>query len=128
MVLCIFLLISLAGCTEQDPNIVKLDGDGSFTAEQCSSRELNDKVIMFESKYCGHCRETLPDFTEACEDKDITPIILDLSEEEQVAQFESYGIELVGTPTFIFGCNYIVGARDKNVYNENLDIFLSTQV
>ncbi len=126
--ICILLLVSLAGCAEKDPNIVTINGDGSFTAEECRSRGLNDQVIMFESKYCSHCKETLPDFIDACEEKNIEPIILDLSIDEHMVQYETYNIELVGTPTFIFGCNYFVGAREKQTYTENLDIFLSNQV
>ena len=126
--ICILLLASLVGCAEKDPNIVTINGDGSFTAEECQSRGLNDQVIMFESKYCSHCKETLPDFIAACEDYNITPIILDLSEAEQMAQFETYDIEIVGTPTFIFGCNYMVAVKTKEVYLASLDTFLSTQV
>jgi len=124
---CIVLLASLTGCG-QDPDVVKLGNEGSFTAEQCLERGFNDKVIMFESKYCGHCRKTLPDFIVACEEHDVTPIILDLSEDYDIAQFETYDIELVGTPTFIFGCDYIVGVKDKEAYSSYLDAFLISKV
>ena len=34
---------------------------GSFTKQECESRDLQDKIIMLLSKYCGHCKTTLPD-------------------------------------------------------------------
>ncbi len=123
----------LAGCNSEPSNSddlntsVRLGGDDSFTIEQCEARGFTDKVIMLESKYCSHCQKTMPEFISACEDYNVTPIILDLSINSHIAQLESYNIELVGTPTFIFGCDYIVGARDKKTYSNKLDDFLAAQ-
>jgi len=127
------LSIMLVGCTtsppvSDDPNdIVKLGGDSSFTKEQCEARGFTDKVIMLESKYCSHCQQTMPDFISACNEHNVTPIILDLSIVNHGKQLESYNLEIVGTPTFIFGCDYIVGARNKETYSNKLDDFLNSR-
>ena len=71
---------------------------------------------MLESKYCGHCRETLPLFEEACEEQGVIPEILDLSVKEDQERMYSLGIQVQYTPTFIFGCNYYVGVKTKEKY------------
>ena len=76
---------------------------------------------MLESKYCGHCKETMPDFKEACDEKGITPIILDISIDEQKLQMESYGIDIRFTPTFILDCEYFVGVKSKEEYVQFLE-------
>ena len=79
---------------------------------------------MLESKYCGHCKATIPDFKDACAEKGVEPIILDLSVDEQRVQMMSYGISIQFTPTFIFGCDYFVGVKTKQEYSDSLDKFL----
>ena len=105
-------------------NII-LSQDGSFSIEDCKNRGLNDKVLMLESKYCGHCKVTLPMFKEACAEKGVNPIILDVSEPEQRKQMESHGISIRFTPTFVFGCDYYMGSKQKQEYLQLLDKFLN---
>ena len=62
--ICIFLVL-ITGCSNQESNFITLDKDGSFDSKDCKNRGLTDKVIMLESKYCGHCKTTLPLFKEA---------------------------------------------------------------
>lgn len=106
--------------------IITLSSVGSLDSEECVIRGLNDKVIMLESKYCGYCKKTLPDFKEACSEKGVEPIVLDLSVGEQRKQMESYGITITYTPTFIFGCDYFVGGKTKEGYLQSLDKFLKS--
>ena len=134
LLLSLIILASLVftGCNSETPNsddpnaIVRLGGDGSFTVEQCEARDFTDKVIMLESKYCSHCQQTMPEFISACDEHNVTPIILDLSIANHGEQLESYNLEIIGTPTFIFGCEYIVGARNKETYSKKLDNFVDS--
>lgn len=118
-----FLLL-IPGCSNNEEEVITISKDGSFDAKDCKNRGLNDKVIMLESKFCGHCKATLPNFKEACDEKGVEPIILDLSENEQRIQMLSYGVTIQFTPTFIFGCDYVIGVRNKQEYLELLDKFL----
>ena len=128
---CIFgliciLLVLTNGCSNQEMDIVTIDKDGSFDPLDCKNRGLNDKVIMLESKYCGHCKATLPFFLQACAEKGVEPSVLDLSVDEQREQMESFGISIQYTPTFIFGCDYYVGVHSKEDYLTFLDKYLSS--
>jgi thiol-disulfide isomerase/thioredoxin len=108
-------------------NTVSLYKDGTFPFEECASRNLEDKVMMVGSKYCGHCRATLPFFKEACSEKEVEAIILDITEKEQRQEIESYGLNIKYFPTFIFGCNYYIGAKSKDEYLKLLDEFLGKE-
>ncbi len=127
----IVALMSLYGCqppeeSQESPLLTHtIQVDGEFEADDCLQRGLKDSVIMFESKYCGHCKATLPIFLEACNENGIEPIILDLSISEQREQMESYGIEVYYTPTFIFGCSYYVGTKTKEGYLQVIDEYKS---
>ncbi|MBN1275297.1 hypothetical protein JXA12_03315 [Candidatus Woesearchaeota archaeon] len=131
------LLFLCGGCAPGDPidgntsvngsddlSVKVIDADGEFSAQECALRGLQDEVIMIESAYCGHCKATMPVFQEACEEKGITPTILDVSVKEQRERMESYGLQIQYTPTFIFGCTYVIGARQKEGYQQLLDEFL----
>lgn len=112
---------------KEDFEDITIKGDGSFSIEECRIRKLEDKTIMILSKYCGHCKQTIPLFEESCEEKGISPIILDISIPEQRKQMEAYRIKIQYTPTFIFGCNYYVGAQNKEEYLLLLEKFLEEQ-
>ena len=89
---------------------------------------ITDKVIMLMSSSCEHCMETEPDFLAACEERGITPIILDMDDPEQISTMESFGISIYGTPTFIFSCDYYLGAMEsKEDYLALIDTYLSRQ-
>ena len=96
--------------------IITISEAGSFTQEECQELGLENKVIMIESKYCGHCQEAKPIFQEACQEAGVTPEILDISEKEQREQMLAYSVEVKYTPTFIFNCNYYVGGMSKEEY------------
>lgn len=132
----LFSLTIISGCSNNSTggavidsrqsqiSILVLDSDGALSAEECSARDLNDKVMMLESQYCGHCKATLPVFKEACLEKGIEPIIIDVSDKEQRKQMESYGLDIMYTPTFVFGCKHTIGTRSKQEYLQLLDKFL----
>lgn len=138
VIVSLLLLTIVFGCGNQDftgqvvlnPDIqvIVISEDGYFNQDECVQRGIKDSVFMLESKYCGHCKKTLPIFKEACDEKGINPIILDLSNDEQRKQMEESGISVLYTPTFIFGCDYYVGVGSKEKYLELLDNFLETNL
>jgi len=121
------MLLFLAGCKTNEMinsrtlNTYTIKSAGSFSIEECKARNLSDKVMMIESKYCGHCKATLPDFKDACEEKGMTPIILDVSNDDQRKEMLSHSISIQYTPTFIFGCKYFIGVKSKETYLQLLD-------
>ncbi|MCK5474495.1 MAG: thioredoxin family protein [Candidatus Aenigmarchaeota archaeon] len=134
------LILFLAGCvsaphinssTDDDSNqtqeqveLFTIKKDGSFQPDECKNRGLENKVIMFESKYCSHCATTLPVFQEACRSLGIEPAILDLTIEEDKELTKSYGLDIRYTPTFVFGCDYYVGVKTEENYLRLCELFL----
>lgn len=136
----IVLVLFLAGCVSQPSinfstgdeynqtqgqvQLITITKDGSFQPDECKSRGLKNKVIMFESKYCSHCTATLPVFQEACRGLGIEPTILDLTNEEDKELTKSYGLDIRYTPTFVFGCDYYVGVKTEENYLRLCELFL----
>lgn len=116
----VLLLLIAAGCTTIGSSSVLIDKDGKFPSQFCEERGFKDRVIMLESKYCPACQQTLPVFIDAAAEVGVEPLILDLSEPDQLEQMKDMGIEIQYTPTFIFGCNYYVGASDRETYVQRL--------
>ena len=125
LTLALTLILSLTACSGPNLNddniIITISNEGVINSTDCFERNLTRKVIMLESKYCAHCEETLPDFKAACNENNIEPVILDLSKEEDREQMESYRINIQFTPTFIFNCEYFVGAKSKLEYVKLLE-------
>jgi thiol-disulfide isomerase/thioredoxin len=130
IIMLITMTILLIACSNQiDPKdnksnlntipIFTISEAGNFTLEDCQARGLENKVVMIESKYCGHCQVTKPIFEEACQEAGVTPEILDISENDQREKMLSYSVEVQYTPTFIINCNYYIGGMEKSEY-ENL--------
>ena len=126
VVISAFLII-LAGCTQENTTVkppqkeVFLNQDNSTDiSEGCQS----DKVIMIKSKYCSHCKETLPIFLEACEEKGVEPMVWDVSLEPQRKLADEYDIDYRFVPVFVFGCEEYVGVKSKEEYLAFLDKFL----
>ncbi len=126
------MMAVFAGCGESIdpgenktvPDIHLIKKDGHFDWEDCQARELQDKVIMLESSYCGHCKATLPVFKEVAEQKGVNPLILDLSVEEERQKMDDMRINVQYTPTFIFGCDYYTGAKSREDYEGLFDSFI----
>jgi len=114
------LMILMAGCQYYTQEMT-ITNDGIFNMTECIQRRLVDQFIMIESKYCSHCKDTLPVFIEACKESGVEPVILDLTIHEHREQMESYGIEVQYTPTFILGCEYFIGTKSKEDYIKMID-------
>lgn len=125
----ILLLLILTACSDnnpEDPNnvtivpIITISEAGNFTLQECQDRGLENKIVMIESKFCGHCQETKPIFLQACQELGIVPELLDIAETEGREKMLSYSVQVQYTPTFIFNCKYYVGEMSKEEYKELL--------
>lgn len=128
----LLILIFAFGCKKEEQkeqeslefDIIRISEPGIFEIEECKKRDLEDKIIMIGSKYCGHCEKTKPDFIEACTTKDITHEVLDLAKKEDREKLKKYGLEVIYTPTFIFDCEYHIGTKTKKEYLNLCNKFL----
>ncbi len=119
-IIALLSMAILAGCGEPVETI-EITSEGTFSGLQCKAHNPDYEVVMLESKYCGHCKETLPKFLEACEELGIKPIVLDLADaEDATIAKEKYKVRIKYTPTFIFGCNYVVGTQPTKESYSNL--------
>jgi hypothetical protein len=109
--LCILILIS--GCQNEETTITE---EGSFNQNICQEKNLTGKYIMIKSAHCSACQATIQDFKSACQEKNIHPIILDLSKQEDIKKFKEYNLSIQYTPTFILNCDYYIGAKTKEEY------------
>lgn len=114
--LCI-LLLTACQAPAGEVTVRTITEDGSFTPDACTARDLDGKVMMLESKHCGHCQQTKPDFIAACEAAGIEPLILDLSVPEELSTAKARGVLPQFTPTFIIDCDYYVGVRERATYD-----------
>ena len=99
----------------------KIMNAGSFPQDECEARGLEGKAIMIESRYCGHCATTKPEFITACNQSAVEPTIIDIVDAEGRDWLKDKAISLRGTPTFIFDCEYFVGARSEREYKQKLE-------
>ncbi|MBT6869264.1 thioredoxin family protein [archaeon] len=127
-VLVLLGLLLLFGCnvggaeTLNSSNIemITITSSGNFSYEECINRNLEDQYLMLESKYCGHCQKSLPLFLEVCEELNLTCNVIDISEDIEKEKLDYYKINIMYTPTFVFDCNYYVGAMEKSEFLEVL--------
>ncbi|MCF7799106.1 thioredoxin family protein [Candidatus Woesearchaeota archaeon] len=111
LIIALLSMTIFAGCGTSTETI-EITKEGTFSESQCKAHNPNYEVIMIESKFCGHCKETLPKFLEACAELGVVPVVLDMAkaEDAELAE-EKYKVSIRYTPTFIFGCDYLVGAQ-----------------
>jgi len=131
LVLLALGLLLIAGCcnntTPVDPElgVISLNKDITLSTNECSERQLNDKIVFIGSKYCGACKAAKPRLKELEVEKKVDIVYLDISEEaDRNAMLMDYHVSVYYTPTILFGCNVIVGAREKSDYSQLIDEFL----
>jgi len=119
LTLGIIVLFIVSGCNESD--FITISKDGSLSSVECEARGLSNKIIMLESKYCTHCRDTLPIFQEACAEEGIESLIIDISSDTGRAEIQALKLNVQFTPTFLFGCKHVVGVKTKEEYLDFLN-------
>ena len=127
----VLLLILLAGCGQESPDTgfktITLDSETSIPAESCEQRGLSDKVIMLESEYCGHCKIAKPILKEIAQEKGMDFEFLDVSNKEERAAMEGYGVNIMYTPTLLAGCSVYIGSKSKEEYLQIIDKFIEAR-
>jgi hypothetical protein len=120
-------VLFLTSCTNTANNVpvYTIANSGTFTFEECQDHGLGNNVIMIESKYCSHCRETRADFQAACDEVGITCEFWDVAEQEGLDQLQNRDVMIQFTPTMIYGCSYIVGGETKDEYVAHMQAFLA---
>jgi thiol-disulfide isomerase/thioredoxin len=110
------LEVTTVGNNISAPGVILLSTDGTIPTEECIERNLTDKVIMIESRYCGACRVAVPRVKEVEEELGESFIFLDLSKSGDWKAMESFGIRVQYTPTLLVGCDVHIGAYPKEQY------------
>ena len=136
LLFCIVAIIAVSGCTNQteptevnisnnatELELILLDKEGTIPLELCLERNLDDKIISLESKYCGACRIAIPRLQEIEEELQADFIYLDLSKECDLEKLHEFKIMPRYTPTVLIGCDVYIGAYPKEKYNQLIEDF-----
>lgn len=128
------LLILLAGCSQESKDTsstaikkITLASETNIPDESCEQMGLSDKVIMLESEYCGHCKIAEPILKEIEQEKGLDFEFLDVSNKEDRAVMESYGVDIRYTPTLLAGCSVYIGSKSKEEYQQIIDDFVEAR-
>tara|TARA_Y100000310_G_scaffold345282_1_gene463393 strand:+ start:4964 stop:5341 length:378 start_codon:yes stop_codon:yes gene_type:complete len=114
-VILVLLLLVLVGCQSVPEGDILIDSDGSLSEAECSIRGLEGKYVMIGSAFCSHCVDTKPVFEADCEETGVDCVSIDTSTTEGWELLESYDLSVLYTPTFVFDCEYFIGAREDYV-------------
>ena len=95
-------------------NTLILGQDQTLSPKQCLERNLNNKIIVFESTYCPHCAKVKLILEEIEQEREIEIIFLNLDKDS--GKVASYKILPRYTPTVLIDCQVIIGGRDKEFY------------
>ena len=108
------VVVLISGCATEDGDITLSDGM-VIPAGQCSSRGIEDAVVVFYSPGCPACERALPELEELADempDDDFRFINLGTDREE----LDKLGLVPVYVPTVVIDCKVYVGARTKEEY------------
>jgi len=102
---------------------IKLDGEMTIAQNLCQERNIDDKIIVMESKYCSACRISIPILKEIEEELGKEFIFLDLSQECCRDILSEFRIQPRYTPTVLIGCDVHIGAKSKETYEKLIKDF-----
>lgn len=136
-------VIFLIGCrTEPKPNEINttncsnntadleciiLESEYNIPAQQCLERNLSDKVIVLESKYCHVCDAVVPLLREVEQETGSSFIFLDLAEKSDMDRLKTFSIMPKYTPTLVVGCDVYIGLYTKEKYKTIIENFLKQE-
>jgi len=127
----LLLAIIICGCSppqteDQTPTgmeTITLDSETSIPKEACQARGLENKIIMLESDYCGHCKTAEPILKEIEKEKQMSFEFLDVSSKQGQEFMKNKKINIKYTPTLIAGCTVYIGSKSKQEYAQIIDKF-----
>ena len=124
IVIGIYITNSTPEPTEVDINnmnnidFITLDGEMTIAQNLCQERNIDDKIIVMESKYCSACRIVVPRLKEIEEELGKEFIFLDLSQECDRNTLSEFKIIPRYTPTVLIGCDVYIGVKSKETYEK----------
>ncbi len=122
----LIITLFIVGCTNSTPSSgykldkgrLVLDKEGTIPDNQCTQRNLNNQIIVLESKYCGACREALQKIKEVAKELNVQVTYLDLAEKTDLDKANQLGVMPYYTPTMVAGCKVYVGGKTKTEYTK----------
>lgn len=126
--LILFLITSCNNSSSNGYSLDKgrlvLDKEGTIPQNQCDQRNLNNTIIVLESKYCSACKEALPKIKEAAKELGAEVTFLDLAENIDMDKADKFGVLPYYTPTMIANCKVTIGGKTKIEYTKIITEFL----
>ena len=115
---------------EPEPNpepleVFLLDKEQTIPFEECSRRGLDNKVVVLESKYCSACKVVVPILKETEKEFNVEFLYFDLSNKNDVEEFNALKLQAQWTPTVIIGCEVFIGGYPKEKYKTAIENFLN---
>lgn len=132
LAICIVVLIVLVAVlyfVNNPPNNeikpITLKEEGKIPYEQCSERNLTDKIIILHSEFCPACKIAVPIIKEIEYELNASFIFLDISKNEDLEKMDEFRILPFYTPILMVGCDVYMGAKSKEEYESVIQNFLS---
>lgn len=107
--------------------VIVLDKEETMPLDACEARNLSDKIIILESKYCGACNVVVPDLKQIEEELSAEFLFLDLSEKEDTEKLKEFKIWPKYTPTVLMGCKVLLGGHSKEEYKQIIESLLNNE-
>jgi len=132
--LCVVLFSLIGACDKsKDKNDIKPVTLNKFIItdetpiDNCSSRNLSNKIIYFMSKYCPHCQQVKPIIRRIIKEEKLEKYYeeFDLADENARIKFEKCNcfVELQFVPVLVVNCQVLPGARSEKDYTDLLKKF-----
>ena len=90
-------------------------------------RELEDKVLVIHAEHCGACKVAVPILEELEQELGATFRYYDMDVDEDAKALEEFKLVPYFTPTFVIGCEVLIGAKNKAEFKAVLEEFLAAQ-
>jgi len=127
-ILLVLLLVSAASCQkEKDNSTIVLDKDKVIDKNICIEKNLDNKIIQLESKFCGHCATVKPILENLAKENNVEITFLDSSDEQDREIIDSYNLQVLFTPTLIIDCKVVVGGQSEETYKDLIKEFLENE-
>ena len=118
---------TIPNATQNEINLepLVLDKEGVILLDACLERNLSDKIIILESKYCGACKIVVSKLQQIEQELSAEFIFLDLSKKEDIEKLKEFKIWPKYTPTVLIGCDVFIGDYPKEKYKSLIENFLT---
>lgn len=118
IIFTLFLLLFITACGT--PDNITIENEGEINAEFCNVKGLEDRVIVFESRYCHNCKDAKPKLEAASKKLNKDFEFLDLADKEDFVRMQMMDIEVKYTPTILANCHVIIGSKSESEYKKEI--------